>query len=95
MWRFCANKIQTTPPLHTAALLNRTRRAGVVLVADGMQLHVIERRKGQLHPNTRRKLKESAGDIIAVLRGEHRERVALMPPDQIGVWDPRWPAPRS
>jgi hypothetical protein len=35
----------------TAALLDRARRAGAVLVGDGSELHVVEQLEGQLHPN--------------------------------------------
>jgi hypothetical protein len=78
MWRFRAAEIPAQASPDTAALLDRVRRAGVVLVADGAELHGVERRKGQLHPNTLRSLRDNAGAAIAVLRGEHRERVARL-----------------
>jgi hypothetical protein len=59
------------------------RRVGVVLVADGMELHVVERWKGQLHRRTLQALKDNAGTAIAMLRGEHRARVALLPAEGV------------
>jgi hypothetical protein len=89
MWRFYAGEIPTSPQPDTAALLDRVRRGGVVLIGDGLELHVVERWEGQLHLQTMQALKDNAGAAIAVLRGEHRERVARLPAEQVAVWDRR------
>jgi hypothetical protein len=88
-WRFRAGEIPTTRSPETAVLLEKVRRTGVVLVADGIELHVLERRKGELHPNTLRALRDAAGATIAVLRGEHRERMARLPADCVALYEPR------
>ena len=88
-WRFRAGEIPTTRSPETAVLLEKVRRTGVVLVADGMELHVLERRKGELHPNTLRALRDAAGATIAVLRGEHRERMARLPAECVALYEPR------
>jgi hypothetical protein len=88
MWRFCAGEIPRSPADETAALIERVRRGGVVLIADGMELHIVERWRGQLHPAAVRVLRENAGAAIAVLRGEHQERVSRMQPDQVATHDP-------
>jgi hypothetical protein len=85
MHRFRAGEIPASPSPETEALLDRVRRIGVVLVGDGMELHVVERRKGQMHPNMLRALFDNAGDVIAALRGEHRERVARLPAECVAV----------
>ena len=87
MHRFRAAEIPALAP-DTAALLDKVRRVGVVLVADGTELHVVERWKGQLHPQTLRNLRDSAGDVITVLRGEHRERVAGLPAACVAALEP-------
>jgi len=79
MHRFRAGDIPPSAAPATAALLHQVHRIGVVLVADGMELHVVERWKGQLHPQTLRDLRANAGAVIAVLRGEHRAWVARLP----------------
>ena len=89
MWRFRARETPPSAAPDTAALLDRVRRAGVVLVADGAELHVVERWKGQLHPNMLRALGDNAAAAIAVLRGEHRDRVARLPPECVAECDPR------
>jgi hypothetical protein len=88
MHRFRAVEIpaQATPDVVT--LLDKVRRVGVVLVADGMELHVVERWKGQLHPRTLRNLRDNAGAVITVLRGEHRERVAGLPAECVSEFGP-------
>jgi hypothetical protein len=89
MWRFRAGEIPTSPQPDTAALLDRMRRGGVVLVGDGSELHIVERWKGQLHPQTLQALKDNTGAAIAVLRDEHRERMARLPTEQVAVRDRR------
>jgi hypothetical protein len=79
MWFFRAAAIPSSVSPDTAVLVERVRRAGVVLVADGPELHVVERWRGQLHSNMLRALRDNAGAAIAVLRGEHRDRVASLP----------------
>jgi hypothetical protein len=79
MWRFRAAEVPSSPSPDTTALLDKVRSVGVVLVADGMELHVVERWKRQLHLQTLRDLRANAGAVIAVLRGEHRARVARLP----------------
>jgi hypothetical protein len=89
MHRFRAEEIPSpSPEPDTSGLLAKARQGGVVLVADGMELHVVERWAGQLHPRTLRALREHAGAAIAVLRGEHRERVARLPAECVAVCDP-------
>jgi hypothetical protein len=88
MHRFRAGEIPASPSPETEALLDRVRRIGVVLVGDGMELHVVERRKGQMHPSMLRALRDNAGDVIAALRGEHRERVARLPAECVAECDP-------
>jgi hypothetical protein len=94
MWRFRAGDFPRSPADETAALIERVRRAGVVLVADGVELHVVERRERRLHPQVLRSLQDNAGAVIAVLRGEHRARVLRMRPDQVAAYDPRAGVPR-
>ena len=69
-----ADAIPKSSPNYIRELCDRIRRAGVVLVADGTELHVVERRQGQLDPNTFQTLKNCAGAVIAILRGEARVR---------------------
>jgi hypothetical protein len=88
MHRFHATGIPAEAPPDTRALLDRVRRNGVVLVADGMGLHVVERWKGQLHRAVLRGLRDNAGDVVALLRKEHRVRVKRLPPEAVTVYDP-------
>ena len=88
MHRFHAGEIPASPSPDTARLLDKVRRMGAVLVADGSELHVVERWQGQMHPNVLRALRDNAGDVIAVLRYEHRERVARLPTECVSEWDP-------
>jgi len=92
MHRFRADEIPASPQPDTAGLLDKVRRGGVVLVADGAELRVVERLQGQLHPRTLRELRERAGAAIAVLRGEHRERVSCLPAECVAEYDPGTPA---
>jgi len=89
MWRFLACEVPASISRDTVALLDRVRRAGVVFVADGLELHVVERWKGQLRPNLLRALRDNAGASIAVLRGEHRARMTRLPPDCVAEYDAR------
>jgi hypothetical protein len=89
MHRFRAAGILRSRSPDTAALLDRLPRAGVVLVADGMELHVVGRWKGQLHPQTLRTLQDNAAAAIAVLRGEHRARVGQLPAECAAEYDPK------
>jgi hypothetical protein len=59
---------------HDIELCNRVRLMGVVLVADGAELHVVERWQGQLDANALRALRANAGAVIAILRGEFRAK---------------------
>jgi hypothetical protein len=88
MHRFRAEAIPPSAAPATAALLREVRQMGVVLVADGVELHVVERWMGRLHPAVLSGLKDNAGDVIAVLCGEHRARVAGLPTHQVVVFDP-------
>jgi hypothetical protein len=54
----------------------RARACGVVLVADGPTLIVVEPWLSELEPETLVGLRDCAGEIIAQLRGEHRARPA-------------------
>ena len=92
MHRFRAGEIPASPQPEVAGLLDKVRRGGVVLVADGAELCVVERFRGQLHPRTLRELRERAGAAIAVLRGEHRERVSCLPAECVAEYDPGTPA---
>ena len=83
MHRFRADEIPTQTSPDVVALLDKVRHLGVVLVADGMELYVVERWKGQLHRRTLQALKDNAGTAIAMLRGEHRARVALLPAEGV------------
>jgi hypothetical protein len=91
MHRFHAAEIPARAALDVVMSLDKVRRVGVVLVADGMELHVVERWKGQLHPQTLRNLRDNAGAVITVLRGEHRARIAELPAEQVAEYDPRRP----
>lgn len=88
MHYFRAGQIPSSPPPDTATLLDKVRRKGVVLVADGIELHVVERWRGQLHAHTLRALTDAAGGVIATLRGEHRERVSRQP-ECVAEYDPK------
>jgi hypothetical protein len=68
--------------LHAARLEH-----SAVLVGDGMTLIVVEPRR-RLPPELLADLRDNAGAVIAVLRGEHRERVSRLPPDQVAVYEP-------
>jgi hypothetical protein len=90
MHRFHASEIPSSPEPDTAGLLDKARRGGIVLVADGPELHVVERWQGQMHPSALRTLRDNAGGVIAVLRYEHRERVARLPAECVaGRDDPK------
>jgi hypothetical protein len=61
----------------TIAEISRVRRAhGVVLVADGRDLILVERWLSTLPDETRDAIAANAGGIIALLRGESRARCA-------------------
>ena len=87
MHRFRATEIPAQPSPDTAVLLDKVRRVGVVLIGDGMEVHIVERWKGQLHRQALRTLQDNAGAVITVLRGEHRARVAALPPECVAVHD--------
>src|SRR5205807_4009592 len=72
--RFQADAIPLPAPGDIAALLDQTRWHGAVLVADGVELIVVERRKSTLPAETLRAVKGCVGGIIAVLHGESRRR---------------------
>lgn len=70
MHRFRADIVPSLVPGNAAALLEQARWHGAVLVADGCELVVVERRQSILGSETLKALKGCAGGIIAVLRGE-------------------------
>jgi hypothetical protein len=72
--RFRADDIPSLVPANAAALLDQARWYSAVLVADGCELVVVERPHRTLPAETLRALKGHAGGVIAMLRGEHRER---------------------
>jgi hypothetical protein len=55
----------------------RARACGVVLVADGATLIVVEPWLSELAPETLLALRDHAGEVIAQLRGEHRARAIV------------------
>jgi hypothetical protein len=74
--RFRTGAIPSLAPGNAAALLDRACSHGAVLVADGCELIVVERRESTLPPETLRAVRSCAGAIIAALRGESRRRCA-------------------
>jgi hypothetical protein len=73
LYRFRA--VETASSRDVCNLLDRARWRGVVLVADGRELIVVEPWLSTLSPETLRELSDSAGAIISVLIGESRERL--------------------
>jgi len=74
--RFRAGGIPSSAPEYVRMLLDQPRRHGVVLVADGDELIVVERSQRTLPPETLQTLSRHAGPIIAILRGESRARIS-------------------
>jgi hypothetical protein len=75
--RFLAESVPTLVPGHVRILLDQARGYGAVLVADGRELIVVERWRCAMSPEELRALHDSAGEIIAVLRGESRARCGM------------------
>jgi hypothetical protein len=74
MHRFRAADLSTSPPADAAGLVDDARWRGVVLVADGRDLIVVERWLSNLPEETLNALRDNAGDVIAALLGESRQR---------------------
>ena len=72
--RFRADAIVETVPPQARELLEQARQFGAVLVADGSELHVVAPKLGQLPLELLALLRDTAGAVIAALRGEHRAR---------------------
>jgi hypothetical protein len=66
--------IPTTSANSVLPLVRHARSYGVVLVADGPQLIVVELPLSKLPPETLHDLRSAAGEIIALLRAESRAR---------------------
>lgn len=73
---FRADHVPLAAPDHVPGLIEQARWCGVVLVADGRELVVVERWQSTLPVETLRALKDAAGAVIAHLRGELRARCA-------------------
>ena len=67
LYRFQANRIPTAAPGITV-LMDEARWRGVVLVADGHDLIVVEPWLSTLAPETLQELEDGAGEVIAALR---------------------------
>jgi hypothetical protein len=74
--RFRADDIQVAVPNHVQDLIDQARWHGVVLVADGQELIVVERRHRVLPYEVLDALQGDAGAIIAALSGESRARLS-------------------
>jgi hypothetical protein len=74
--RFQAHSIPDAAPDRIVVLMGEARRCGVVLVADGRDLVVVEPRSSRLTEKTLQDLKKKAGGVIAALRGESHARMA-------------------
>jgi hypothetical protein len=73
LYRFRA--VETASSGDAGNLLDRVRWRGVVLVADGRELIVVERWLSTLSPDTLRELSDNAGAIISTLIGEGQDRL--------------------
>jgi hypothetical protein len=76
LWRFPADSIPAATDDDCRDLAGTARTHGVVLVADGRDLIVVERWLSTLPDEIRHAIAANAGGIIALLRGESRERCA-------------------
>jgi hypothetical protein len=72
--RFRAAEIPTSVPGHTEAFMDDVRWRRIVLVADGYDLIVVEPWLHTLAPDTLLEIKREAGNVIAALRRESRDR---------------------
>jgi hypothetical protein len=74
MWRWRAEQIPPRAPETARALADKARGFGCVLVADGYDLILVEPWLSELPNEMRPALAANAAMIIALLRGECRER---------------------
>jgi hypothetical protein len=74
LYRFCATEIPSAASEHVTDLMGQARWYGVVLVADGQELIVVERQHCLLPHEVLQSLQDDAGAIIAALRGEPRAK---------------------
>lgn len=72
--RFRASEVPSSVPPHVPSLLVEARWCGAVLVADGLELIVVERWLSRLPWDALLALKDDAGAVIALLRGESHAR---------------------
>jgi hypothetical protein len=73
LWRF--SQVETYPPDRATALIDRAHWSGAVLIADGRELIVVERRSSSLPIETLCELRRCAGGVISVLhRGSRVSR---------------------
>ena len=79
LYRFGADAIPSEAPNHAVVMVEEARCGSAVLVADGLQLIVVERAIPPLPVNVLRGLRIQAGAIIAALRHESRLRYAQQP----------------
>ena len=77
--RFRAGHIPPAAPARACNLRDRTHAYGVVLIADGVELIVVEPWLSSLPPDVLQQLKDAAGEVIAALRGEADARFARLP----------------
>ena len=82
MWRF--PEAEDCEPDQAAALIEEAYWYGVVLVADGRELIVVERWLSNLPVETLCELRRCAGGVISVLRQPSRARCHLNTPTEDG-----------
>jgi len=71
---FLADTIPPEPSAWAASVLPAAKARHVVMVADGLELHITEPRPGTLPEESLDRLWRRAGDVIAGLRAEGRWR---------------------
>ena len=74
LWRWHADSVPSAASDNARALADEARGCGCVLVADGLDLIVVEPSLSELPEEVREGLAANAGTIIALLRGESRVR---------------------
>jgi hypothetical protein len=72
LWRFGANGMPLSATPQAMELIDEARRYGVVLVADGPELIVVERWRSRLPPETRDALRRRAAEVIRAMRQQIR-----------------------
>jgi hypothetical protein len=77
LYRFRASEGSMVQSGDAADLVDEARWRGAVLIADGRELIVVERWLSVLSEEALCALKDHAGDVIAVLLGESRQRARL------------------